>query len=48
VTHDPERISAILEVRPTKAHRKGERYFAGLVQVILSAAPACGFSPPMT
>jgi hypothetical protein len=26
---DPDRISAILRVRPTKAWRKGERYFAG-------------------
>jgi hypothetical protein len=26
---DPDRISAILEVPPTKAWRKGERYFAG-------------------
>ena len=26
---DPDHISAILRVRPTKAWRKGERYFAG-------------------
>jgi hypothetical protein len=26
---DPDRISKILQVRPTKAHRKGELYFAG-------------------
>jgi hypothetical protein len=26
---DPDRISDILRVRPTKSYRKGERYFAG-------------------
>ena len=26
---DPDRITAILEVEPTKAYRRGERYFAG-------------------
>lgn len=27
---DPEHISAILQVKPTRAHRKGQRFYGGL------------------